>query len=406
MQKDINKEFDLYVKEMMSGAQAAPSPRVWKAISARLAAGAAPAGAVAPAASAGVSGSRSFQWGWVALAAAAAVAAILVIPNNSNLSTINEHEVLAQASVVEVGEIPAPVALKAMPARDGVSTQLSRQNEAKTSDPLAKNVGGPSKSAENAGASASEPVVASAEGSQPEPVAEPTVQPKAEPEADPFAAMAYEDSRKAARKTVPSLWLGGAVGGNEAGTGRTVYAAKSSNPNYIENFIVENSASNYGIPVSFGAGVKLGFTERLSASAGVDYSFLSRSFNGTYTPSGSAPTIREEISHEMRYIGVPVGVYYNLIAKGNVGFYLFGLGEAEWCLGNSYNIAGTVVSEKVTGTQFSAGGGFGVEFRLSPTLSLYADPAVRYYFDCGHPNNIRSEKQLMLNFNAGLRFNL
>ena len=420
MQKDTNKEFDLYVKEMMGDAQAAPSPRVWKAISARLAAGAAPEGAVAPAASAGVSGARSFQWGWVALAAAAAVAAVLFIPRNSNLSTINEHEVLAQATVVEVGEIPAPVALKAMPARAGVSTQLSRQNEAKTSDPLAKNVGGPSKSAENAGASASEPaaepavkpaepateqLVASAEGSQAEPVAEPTVQSKAEPEADPFAAMAYEDSRKAARKTVSSLWLGGAVGGNEAGSGRTVYAAKSSNPNYIENSIVENSASNYGIPVSLGAGVKFGFTEKLSASAGVDYSLLSRSFTGTYTPAGSAPVVGE-ISHEMRYIGVPVGVYCNLIAKGNVGFYLFGLGEAEWCLGNSYNIAGTAVSEKVSGTQFSAGGGFGVEFRLSPAISIYADPAVRYYFDCGHPNNIRSEKQLMLNFNAGLRFNL
>jgi hypothetical protein len=422
MQKDTNKEFDLYVKEMMDGAQATPSPRVWQAISARLAAGAAPqAGAVAPAASAGVSGAASgsargaFRWGWVALAAAAAVAALLLIPNNSNLSDISrEHEVLAQAAVVEIGEIPAPVALKAVPARvsvaeakvsepvaeASVSSQEPRQKEAKSSDPLAFNEGGPSKSAENEG----EVTVAE------EPATQTTATKHvSEPEADPFAAMAYEDSRnasrKASRKAGSALWLGGAVGGNEAGTGGAAYAAKSSNPNYIENSIVENSASNYGIPVSFGAGVKMGFTERLSASAGVDYSFLSRSFNGTYTPAGSAPTVGE-ISHEMRYIGIPVGVYYNLISKGNVGFYLFGLGEAEWCLGNSYNIAGTVVSEKVAGTQFSAGGGFGVEFRLSPTLSLYADPAVRYYFDCGHPNNIRSEKQLMLNFNAGLRFNL
>lgn len=430
MQKDTNKEFDLYVKEMMDGAQATPSPRVWQAVSARLAAGAAPqAGAVAPAASAGVSSGAgsgvsgaaqgsvrgAFRWGWVALAAAAAVAALLLIPNNSNLSDISrEHEVLAQAAVVEIGEIPAPVALKAVPARvsvaeakvsepvaeASVSRQEPRQKEAKSSDPLVFNEGGPSKSAESAGE------VAVAE----EPATQTTATKHvSEPEADPFAAMAYEDSRnasrKASRKAGSALWLGGAVGGNEAGTGGAAYAAKSSNPNYIENSIVENSASNYGIPVSFGAGVKMGFTERLSASAGVDYSFLSRSFNGTYTPAGSAPTVGE-ISHEMRYIGIPVGVYYNLISKGNVGFYLFGLGEAEWCLGNSYNIAGTVVSEKVAGTQFSAGGGFGVEFRLSPTLSLYADPAVRYYFDCGHPNNIRSEKQLMLNFNAGLRFNL
>ncbi len=408
MQKDTNKEFDLYVKEMMDGAQATPSPRVWQAISARLAAGAAPqAGAVAPAASAGVSGAASdsargaFRWGWVALAAAAAVAALLLIPNNSNLSDISrEHEVLAQAAVVEIGEIPAPVAL----ADAGRKASANRQNRAEMQVSPSENGGIPSKSAENAGEVAAEQPGSGSDrtGSGHSAVA-------SEPEADPFAAMAYEDSRnasrKASRKAGSALWLGGAVGGNEAGTGGAAYAAKSSNPNYIENSIVENSASNYGIPVSFGAGVKMGFTERLSASAGVDYSFLSRSFNGTYTPAGSAPTVGE-ISHEMRYIGIPVGVYYNLISKGNVGFYLFGLGEAEWCLGNSYNIAGTVVSEKVAGTQFSAGGGFGVEFRLSPTLSLYADPAVRYYFDCGHPNNIRSEKQLMLNFNAGLRFNL
>ena len=414
MQKDTNKEFDLYVKEMMDGAQATPSPRVWQAISARLAAGAAPqAGAVAPAASAGVSGAASgsargaFRWGWVALAAAAAVAALLLIPNNSNLSDISrEHEVLAQAAVVEIGEIPAPVAL----ADAGRAASANRQNRAEMQVSPSENGGIPSKSAENEGEVAVAPTEPATQTAATEPATQTTATKHvSEPEADQFAAMAYEDSRnasrKASRKAGSALWLGGAVGGNEAGTGGAAYAAKSSNPNYIENSIVENSASNYGIPVSFGAGVKMGFTERLSASAGVDYSFLSRSFNGTYTPAGSAPTVGE-ISHEMRYIGIPVGVYYNLISKGNVGFYLFGLGEAEWCLGNSYNIAGTVVSEKVAGTQFSAGGGFGVEFRLSPTLSLYADPAVRYYFDCGHPNNIRSEKQLMLNFNAGLRFNL
>ena len=429
MQKDTNKEFDLYVKEMMDGAQATPSPRVWQAISARLAAGAAPqAGAVAPAASAGVSSGAgsgisgaaqgsargAFRWGWVALAAAAAVAALLLIPNNSNLSDISrEHEVLAQAAVVEIGEIPAPVALadagrKASVKEDPASA--NRQNRAEMQVSPSENGGIPSKSAENEGEVAVAPTEPATQTAATEPATQTVAsEPAAEPTADPFAAMAYEDSRnasrKASRKAGSALWLGGAVGGNEAGTGGAAYAAKSSNPNYIENSIVENSASNYGIPVSFGAGVKMGFTERLSASAGVDYSFLSRSFNGTYTPAGSAPTVGE-ISHEMRYIGIPVGVYYNLISKGNVGFYLFGLGEAEWCLGNSYNIAGTVVSEKVAGTQFSAGGGFGVEFRLSPTLSLYADPAVRYYFDCGHPNNIRSEKQLMLNFNAGLRFNL
>lgn len=380
MQKNnITEDFDLFIKGSLQDAEEKPSPRVWQGIVAKLDAAAAPA-------------TGAFRWGWAVLAVAAAVAAVLIIPNNSNLSNkSSDRQVLAQAAVVEVANIPSPKAIAALPARQ------SR---------LAETAAEPVPAATDASATASESAAsesaANAANSEKQVASLPTAS-----QPDPFAVMAYEDSKPARRALKPSFYLGGTMGGNESNSSGAAYAAKSSNPAYIENSIVETTASNYGIPVSLGAGVRLGLGGNFSASVGFDYTYLTRSFTGTYSPAGAVP-ISGEIRQDMRYVGVPLGVYYNLISKGNVKFYLLGLGEAEWCLGNSYNIhsTGATVSEKVGGTQFSAGGGFGVDFTLGKHLSIYVDPTVRYYFDCGQPNSIRSEKPLMLNFNAGIRFNL
>lgn len=402
MRKDnITEDFDLFVKGSLLNAEETPSPRVWQAIESRL-----PAAETAPV----VGG---FRWGWLAVAAAAAVAAILAIPSNSNLNNINsaQHSALAQASPVEVAAIPAPREINvparrtSAPAQASVAVvpvadvyeaevsgtepataqqssqaqQTSGQNQAEIS---AKNDGLTAKSGTNGSA--------------------------VEPTADPFAVMAAEDAQKAGKRGIrTSLWLGGAMGGNESSSGGAAYAAKSANPAYIENVITENSASNYGIPVSVGLGVRLGLSEKLSASAGIDYSLLTRSFSGLYSPAGETPA-NGDINQTMRYAGIPVGLYYNVLGSGSLKFHLLGMGEVEFCLGNSYNIRskGITVSEKVAGPQFSAGAGFGVDFALTPHLSIYVDPTVRYYFESGHPNSIRTEKPLMLNFNAGLRFNL
>lgn len=398
MQKNnITEDFDLFVKGSLLDAEEKPSPRVWQAIESRLDAATAPA-------------AGSFRWGWVAFAAAAAVAAVLLIPNSNSgiVRQSGEHQVLAQAAAVETPAIPSARQIVSLPARSGrVENTFAAAEEAVNAVDAARTDDAQEEIAGLAvgDVTQSESFTGNDEvlGEVPAAGATPVVGGNE----DPFAAMAFEDSRKAPRKILTAAYIGGTMGGNESSSGGAAYAAKSSNPAYIENSIVESSASNYGIPVSLGAGVKFGMGEKLSFSAGIDYSYLSRSFTGTYSPAGSAP-VSGEISHEMRYAGIPVGVYYNLIHSGSVNFYVLGLAEAEWCLGNRYSIRGTAtsVSEKVSGAQFSAGGGFGVDFNLSKLLSIYVDPTVRYYFDCGHPGNIRSEKQFMLNFNAGVRFNL
>lgn len=407
MQKNnITEDFDLFIKGSLQDAEEKPSPRVWQGIVAILDAAAAPA-------------AGAFRWGWAVLAVAAAVAAVLIIPNNSNLSNkSSDRQVLAQAAVVKVADIPSPKAIAALPARQSKLAETAapaadakqtatEQIKAEQVPAAAEPVPAATDASATASESAASESAANAANSEKQVASQPTASQPAASQPDPFAVMAYEDSKPARRAPKPSFYLGGTMGGNESNSSGAAYAAKSSNPAYIENSIVETTASNYGIPVSLGAGVRLGLGGNFSASVGFDYTYLTRSFTGTYSPAGAVP-VSGEIRQDMRYVGVPLGVYYNLISKGNVKFYLLGLGEAEWCLGNSYNIrsTGATVSEKVGGTQFSAGGGFGVDFTLGKHLSIYVDPTVRYYFDCGQPNSIRSEKPLMLNFNAGIRFNL
>ena len=55
--------------------------------------------------------------------------------------------------------------------------------------------------------------------------------------------------------------------------------------------------------------------------------------------------------------------------------------------------------------QYSVGGGLGIEFSLSRALGLYIDPGIRYYLPSDQPKSIRTDKPLMVNFDAGLRFN-
>jgi hypothetical protein len=38
-------------------------------------------------------------------------------------------------------------------------------------------------------------------------------------------------------------------------------------------------------------------------------------------------------------------------------------------------------------------------------VGLYLDPGVNYYFPGNQPRSIRTDKPLLLNFDAGLRFN-
>ncbi len=232
-----------------------------------------------------------------------------------------------------------------------------------------------------------------------------------EPQADPFAAIEMEQHRmENARKA--QLTFNGSVGGNGS---RGLGSSSMSSGSPIApstDVITETSNSSYGIPFTIGVGIRFNIIPRLYIGTGIDYSLLTRTFDGTFTAAGSYFPETGSVRNNIHYIGIPVRVFYDVVDNQAIKFYAYGGFEGELCVSNRLDFRPTAGGEtrvqhiRVPNPQFSIGAGIGVQFRLTDQLGLYLDPGVNYYFYCSQPKSIRTERPLMMNFNAGLRFNL
>lgn len=173
-----------------------------------------------------------------------------------------------------------------------------------------------------------------------------------------------------------------------------------------------STRSIYGIPLSFGAGVKVDLNEKWSLGAGFNYTLLTRRFYGSYTKVNEQGSIEMNIQTDIRntqnYVGIPVNLFYNIVDSRHLNFYTYAGGSVEKCVSDKYQLIGKDIThtEKVRGLQLSANLGIGVEFLLGDYIGLYIDPSLRYYFDNGQPASIRTAQPLMLGFEMGMRVRL
>ena len=224
------------------------------------------------------------------------------------------------------------------------------------------------------------------------------------------------EEKKERRKVGTSLVISGIAGTNgtqakPGGQGMLKQPSISSAP--PKTGIKETSTrSTYGIPVSFGAGVKIDFTDRWSLGVGLNYTLLTRRFYGSYTEVNEQGSIvintQTDIRNTQSYVGIPVNAFYNIVDTRHLNFYTYAGGAVERCVSDKYQLLGKDIthSEKAKGVQLSVNLGIGVEFLLGDYLGLYIDPSLRYYFDNGQPKSIRTDQPLMLGFEMGLRVKL
>ena len=398
MQDNHQEQFDRQIRSMLADAAEKPSRRVWKGISARLDA------AEAPAAS---------SWGWMrwagmSLAAAAAIAAgVFFSGTRTSIPTIIHNP--EQAMLAQSGETAGAEAEIAAPAAVPVSGEPSavadgsRSAFRSASRPAARQAA----AADGVEPAPEVPANAAAQEPQAQPASEsgrpataktPARHPVHVPAVDPFAAEKPEAGRRSLPR--PSLYAQGAVGSNES-------SLRARTPGFLgapgeQSGFSELGASSYGVPFTVGLGVRFYVAPRLSIGTGLDYSLLSRTFTGSFDATSGS------VSHTLQYLGIPVRVYYDILSSDRIKFYVYGGGEAEYCIYNKYRLFGTpdiVRTPKVNGLQYSVGAGLGVEFRIAGRVGLYVDPGMNYYFNCNQPRSIRTEKPFLLNFDAGLRFN-
>ncbi|MGM9735393.1 MAG: porin family protein [Candidatus Cryptobacteroides sp.] len=226
----------------------------------------------------------------------------------------------------------------------------------------------------------------------------------------------WDDDEAPARKKVrTSLELSGLAGTNNSqnSQGKGLMKRPSISYSQAATGVTENSTnSTFGIPLSFGAGVRFDFTRRWSLAAGVRYTLLTRKFYGTYTSVDEEGNIdwteSSDIRNSQHFVGIPINAFFNIVNRDYLRFYVYAGGAVEKCVADKYQVlASSIVhTEKVKGVQMSVDAGVGVEFLLGKHLGIYIDPSLRYYFNNGQPTSIRTVRPLMLGFEAGLRVRL
>ena len=176
----------------------------------------------------------------------------------------------------------------------------------------------------------------------------------------------------------------------------------------IQTGVTEIGNNRFGLPLSFGVGARIDITPRWSVGVGINYTLLTRKFEGDYMNVEKGEILeytQSEIRNLQHYIGIPVNVYYNIISAKKVNFYAYAGGAVEKGLVDKYQILASksVYKKQIQGVQWSANLGLGVEFMLGKHLGLYLDPSAKYYFNCKQPKSIRTVEPLMFGCEIGFR---
>lgn len=394
MQKNDFENIDFKIKSMLENATATPSEGVWKSIENRL--------DPVPA----KSGRGAWLWGFGFAGAAAALALALVVSKPVQEASFNTKE-----AVAVVQDAPG------QSVAENLAANRARQKNVTPGETIAEPFG----IAESAATVEPDNVVGPDEITEPVTtagaisVAEPAEETAPEYGTDPFKELEIADYKQNADAKRIRVIAGGSFG-ESIGVSRLsknpMRAGGFSGNQELAKGIYESGASVYGVPVSFGIGLNIPVKGILSIDTGIDYSILTRSFEGIYSDPSSNGTnmIEGDVHHHMHYIGIPLNFNLNLYKNKKINIYAIVGGEIEYCISNIYSIHGQQAEirfrDPVKAPQFSIKMGAGVEARLTRHLGLFIDPSARFYFQNNQPKSIRTEKQLLIGANVGLRFDL
>lgn len=162
------------------------------------------------------------------------------------------------------------------------------------------------------------------------------------------------------------------------------------------------------LPVKVGVQVGYRLSDRLTLSAGLMYTNLSSDLENRsmlYTDNGT---------QTLHYLGVPVSLQCGIASWKRLRFYASAGGAVEKCIAGSTRMERRFSATDVqTYTerpadkpwQLSVNAGLGLQFDLTRTVGIYAEPGVAWYFDNGSElRTIYEERPLNFNLNVGLRF--
>ena len=179
--------------------------------------------------------------------------------------------------------------------------------------------------------------------------------------------------------------------------------AENGSDNYQGYYFVNNYSytlteyvSKHHLPIRFGLSVQYQLNNHLALHSGISYTYLYSEF--------SIP-LYQNLSYDQKlhYLGIPLGVTWQLWSTNRFHFYLSGGAMVEKCV--RADVDGSSVSKKPW--QWSVAAAAGAEYTFIPQLGVYLEPSLGYYFDDGTSlEHYYKEHSLAPSIMFGLRLHL
>ena len=154
-------------------------------------------------------------------------------------------------------------------------------------------------------------------------------------------------------------------------------------------------------PISMGLSAQFGLAKRLALTTGVVYSNLKSDY---IYEMGGTTLERNQVLH---YVGVPVEVVYTVWSKYGLSAYATAGAQADFCVKATLKSEGVKKSIDKDRVQFSTLVGVGVQYNFVPSVGVYVEPTLKYYFDNGSDvENAFKDRPTNIGFQFGLRYNI
>ena len=165
--------------------------------------------------------------------------------------------------------------------------------------------------------------------------------------------------------------------------------------------------SHHDMPVNFSLALKYRLNNRFALETGLSYSRMKSDFE----MGSNGNTINEQ--QTIHYFGIPVKGICNIYNRKMWALY-GSLGVATEIpvyspLNTSYYLHGTLkATDKTTihaPWQWSVGTGLGLQYNLTPSIGLFAEPSLQYYIPTGsNIETYRTEHPFNFSLPLGIRF--
>jgi hypothetical protein len=161
-------------------------------------------------------------------------------------------------------------------------------------------------------------------------------------------------------------------------------------------YTVTEHVMKHHLPLRFGLSLQYQLHPRLALLSGVSYTRLSSEISYPLYPNIS-------YSQRLHYIGIPLGVAWQLWTANRFSFYCSGGAMVEKCVSVSLN--GDYSGKKPW--QWSVHAAAGAEYTFIPSLGAYIEPSLGYYFSDGTQlEHYYKEHPLAPSIEFGLRFHM